>query len=126
MRRWQLSAFALGTPAKRAKPLSAAAASAALPNIVLPKVDFRRSVCSRIHPPWAPPWCWLGFVLRPCIWNTATRKMSLGREEKSGSTMRSEHDRTESSQKKLFLANSQAMRASSSRDLFIKELQTRG
>src|SRR5712672_2666152 len=62
MRRWQLSAFALGTPAKRAKPLSAAVASAALPNIVLPKGDFRRSVCSRIHPPWAPPWCWLGFV----------------------------------------------------------------
>jgi hypothetical protein len=53
----------------------------------------------------------VGVCLRPCIWNTSPRKMSLGREEKSGSTIRSEHDRTESSQKKLFLANSQAMRA---------------
>src|SRR5712671_5576590 len=44
----------------------------------------------------------VGVCLRPCIWNTATRKMSLGREEKSGSTMRSEHDRTESCQKSYF------------------------
>src|SRR5712672_3062385 len=52
----------------------------------------------------------VGVCLRPCIWNTATRKMSLGREEKSGSTLRSEHDRTESSLKKVLSGELAAMR----------------
>src|ERR1700674_5414602 len=45
MRRWQLSALALGTPAKRKNPPSAAVASAALPNSALPNNDECR--CSR-------------------------------------------------------------------------------
>src|ERR1700730_5591105 len=67
--RWQSSrpaACAPGGPAKKRKPLSAAVANAALPkrpleNWALLNGDFRRNVCSCIHPPWAPPWCWLGF-----------------------------------------------------------------
>jgi len=67
----------------------------------------------------------VGVCLRPCIWNTATRKMSLGREEKSGSTMRSEHDRTESSLKNLFLANSQAMRAQEGGVIYLLRIRKR-
>src|SRR5712672_2914849 len=68
----------------------------------------------------------VGVCLRPCIWNTATRKMSLGREEKSGSTMRSEHDRTESSlRKSSFWRTRRDARTRRRRDLFIKDSQTR-
>src|SRR5437879_2292008 len=69
MRRWQSSrpaAFAPGGAARKNKPLSAAVASAVLPNTAfvnaaLPNEAFLRNVCNCIHPPWAPPWCWLGF-----------------------------------------------------------------
>src|SRR5712671_855765 len=106
MRRWQLSAFALGAPAKRAKPLSAAAASAALPNIVLPKGDFRRSVCSRIHPPWAPPWCWLGFVCVLAYGTLRHEKCRWGARKKwVDYAYRTRPNRIQA-EKKFFLANS--------------------
>src|SRR5712671_937369 len=125
MRRWQLSAFALGAPAKRAKPLSAAAASAALPNIVLPKGDFRRSVCSRIHPPWAPPWCWLGFV---CVLAYGTL-----RHEKCRWGARKKVDRlcvantTERNPVRKVISGELAghARTSRRRDLFLKDSQSR-
>src|SRR5258708_29363066 len=69
MRRWQLSALALGTPAKRTKPLSAAVASVALPNR-----DFPRR-CNCIHPPWAPSLCWLG-LFASYIQNPKPEEMS--------------------------------------------------
>src|SRR6267378_1314111 len=106
MRRWQLSAFALGTPAKRAKPLSAAVASAALPNIVLPKGDFRRSVCSRIHPPWTPPWCWLG--LFASLQMKHCDRENVARHNKKGTRHCVANTTEEPGLKSIFPANAEA------------------
>src|ERR1700737_1182926 len=67
MRRWQLSAMALGTPAKRNNPPSAAVASAALRNSALPNSTLLNSECCKRSRKGinvllrALPWVWLGF-----------------------------------------------------------------
>src|SRR6266404_3049464 len=85
MRCWQLSALALGAPAKRKNPPSAAVASAAWPNSALldsflPNSDDCK--CSRKgieRPPEGAALCWLGFV-RPASETPSQKKCRANSE----------------------------------------------
>src|SRR5882762_7070949 len=74
---------------------------------------------------WAPPWCWLGFVCVLAYGTLRHEKCRWCARKKVGRLCVANTTDGIQAEKKLFLANSQAMRTRRWRDLFLKDSQTR-